>query len=87
MSTKNPVLPSTPRFNRNRGGRENRTILLEELPNNRLRANVPKKSKAEKAISPRSSKARSGVGRLGKALRKEVVGKAMWTVEEWLRRG
>ena len=87
MSTKNAVLPSTPRFNRTRGGRENRTILLEELPNNRLRANVPKKSKAEKAISPRSSKARSGVGRLGKALRKEVVGKAVWTVEEWLRRG
>ena len=87
MSTKNPVLPSTPRFNRNRGGRENRTILLEELPNNRLRANVPKKRKAKKAISPRTSKGRNGVGRLGKALRKEVVGKAMWTVKEWLRRG
>ena len=87
MSTKNLLLHSTPRFNKTRGGREESTSLVEELPNNRLRANVPKKSKAKKAISPRTSKARSGVGRLGKALRKEVVGKAMWTVEEWLRRG
>ena len=87
MSTKNLLRHSTPRFNKTRGGREDRTSLVEELPNNRLRANVPKKSKAKKAISPRTSKARGGVGRLGKALRKEVVGKAMWTVEEWLRRG
>ena len=87
MSTKNLLLHSTPRFNKTRGGREERTGLAEDLPNNRLRANVPKRSKAKKAISPRTSKARSRVGRLGKALRKEVVGKAMWTVEEWLRRG
>ena len=43
------------------------------------------KSKATK-VSKSSKKATKG-GRMGKALRKQAIGKALFTVEEWLRRG
>ena len=62
--------------------------------NGRLRSKVKtQKSKAPKASSERqgmsknSKKQTTKEGRLGKALRKLVVGKALFTVEEWLRRG
>ena len=63
--------------------------------NGRLRSKVnsPKtqKSKPPKTISEQTSKnskkQTTKEGRLGKALRKQVVGKALFTVEEWLRRG
>ena len=43
------------------------------------------KSKATK-VSKSSKKVPKG-GRMGKALRKQAIGKALFTVEEWLRRG
>ena len=64
---------------------------MKSLNGSKVSAPKTQKSKPPKASSERMSKNRkkqsTKEGRLGKALRKQVVGKALFTVEEWLRRG
>ena len=88
--------PQTKRPERVRGSLTSQTQMEEFMKplNGRLKSKVtaPKtqKSKAPNAISEqmsRKSKKQAKEGRLGKALRKQAVGKALFTVEEWLRRG
>ena len=90
------IAPQTNRPERVRGSITSQTHIEELMKplNGRLRSKVGA-LKTQKGIAPnaileqmsKKSKKQSKEGRLGKALRKQAVGKALFTVEEWLRRG
>merc|ERR1719237_445423 len=90
---------NSPQTNR-AGSMRERTTSLTRKENfmKSLNGSLRSKLKTQKSKAPKASSERQGMsknrkkqttkeGRLGKALRKLVVGKALFTVEEWLRRG